>query len=234
MENTQRPENGFMNLGINILIPVLVLNKLSTKLGPLNALLLALAFPLCYGAWDFAQKKKLNFFAAFGILNTLVTGGLAVLMMGGIWFSVKEAFFPFLIGIFVFFSASTTKPFIKTFFLNPALFNIPLIEGNLKATAKETEFDHHVRLSTKFLAASFFLSALLNFILAQTIFTEIDPAIPEIQRSVLLNEQIADMTWKSAIVIMVPSMIVLSLILWHLMSGIQKLTGLKLEEILKN
>jgi hypothetical protein len=49
----------------------------------------------------------------------------------------------------------------------------------------------------------------------------------------MLNEQIAQMTWKSYFIIAIPGLIVTSLILFYLIRGIKKLTSLDFQEVLK-
>jgi len=229
----QKQENAFLNLLFNIVIPVLILNKASAKIGAFNALLIALAFPLCFGLWDLYRKRKWNAFAILGFTNVLVTGSLAVAGLGGLWFSLKEAFFPLLIGIFVWISSTRATPFVKTFLLNAHTMHLDLITEKLKTNQKEGEFLKHLQFSTKLLACSFFLSAALNFFLAQRIFLPLDSSMDAETKSQLLNQQIAEMTTWSSLVIVVPSIIFLMGILWHLLKGIRELTGLKTEEILK-
>ena len=234
MSEKNKNENGFASLIFNILLPVLILHKLSIYLGPLPALILALSFPLGFGIWDFYRKKKLNPLSALGFVNVSVTGSLAVLGLGGIWFSIKEAVFPGLIGLFVLFSAFSQKPFIQSVFLNPQLIDLDAIQNKLSELQKDLEFKRHLRLSTIFLSLSFFISAALNFFLSLRIFKELDPNLDANARALQLNSQIAEMTQWSFVVIMLPSLICLSLILWHLIQGIRNLTGLKTDQILKS
>jgi hypothetical protein len=228
-----KQEHGFLNLIFNILIPVLILNKGSAKLGSSYALLIALAFPLGFGLFDLYRKRKWNPFSILGFTNVLVTGSLAVMGLGGIWFSIKEAFFPFLVGLFVWLSARKENPFVKTFILNANTMNVELIEEKLRQNQKESEFTRHLKSSTRMLACSFFLSAALNFFLAQRIFLPLDGNLDSEARSVALNHQIAEMTSWSAMVIVLPSMAFLIGILWYLLKGIRELTGMKTDEILK-
>lgn len=232
-KNEHSAKHGLLNVLFNVIIPVLILNKGSTKLGAGLALGIALAFPLSYGLYDLISKKKWNPLSLLGFLNVSVTGTLALLGLGGIWFSIKEAFFPFLIGAFVWWSAGRKNPLIKTFLLNPQTMQVDRIEQALKEKNKEPEFDLHIRQSTRFLSFSFFLSAVLNFALAQVIFTPLDVSMTHGEKSLLLNQQIAQMTTWSAVIIVIPSTIFLIFILWHLLKGIRDLTGLQNEEILK-
>lgn len=231
-------ENAVLSLLFNIALPVFLLNKLTDPLkdrigehGPTVALILALAFPLGYGLHDYLINKKKNAISLLGFLNILFTGGLALLQLKGIWFAVKEAAFPLLIGIFVYFSIYGKKPFIELFIYNPNLLKINLIEEKLAERQQSENFKKHLRLSTIFLAGSFLLSAILNFVLAIRIFVPIDESLSKSEYASILNQQIAEMTWLSWFVIMIPSMLCLFAILWHLFSGIQKMTGLKLPEI---
>lgn len=226
-------ENGLLNIIFNIVLPVLILNKLSKFIGPFWALILALAFPLGYGAYDLIKRKKFNAFSALGLLNVLLTGGLALLGLNGFWFAVKEAAFPALVGLFVVGSAFTKKPFIETLFLNPALMKVDLLEERLKENGKQKEFHDHMKKATIWLSLSFVFSAICNFVLARQIFTEIDPTLTADVQSTVLNEQIAKMTTWSMAIIMVPSMIFLLGIFWYLMRGIKQHSGLSTEELLK-
>ena len=77
MTDTAKPNpnpNPLVELLISLIIPSLILMKLSDPedLGVINALLLALAFPLFWGARYFIARRKLNF------LNQRGQGGMAL------------------------------------------------------------------------------------------------------------------------------------------------------------
>lgn len=227
-------ENGLLNLVFNIVLPVLILNRLSKFIGPLNALILALAFPLGYGAYDLIKRRKTNAFSILGLLNVLLTGGLAVLGLNGFWFAVKEAAFPSLVGLFVLGSAFTKRPFIETLFLNPSVMRVDLLEQRLQEHGKQQEFHLHMRNATIWLSLSFAFSAILNFALARRIFINIDPTMSSEAQSMALNDQIAQMTTWSMAIIMVPSMIFLLGVFWYLMRGIKKHAGLSMDELVND
>ncbi len=87
-----KQENLWLNLVFNIVAPVLVLSKLSGAhaLGPKGGLVVALAFPLGYGGWDFAKRRKANFISVLGFTSVLLSGGLGLLKADGFWFAVKR------------------------------------------------------------------------------------------------------------------------------------------------
>lgn len=203
-------------------------------MGPLPALLLALSFPLAYGVYDLWKKKKINYFALLGLINVSVTGSFALLHLDGHWFMVKEAFFPALIGLFVLFSSYTEKPFVETLLLNPQIMNIELIHDQLEKAGQWDAFEKHTKVCTQLLALSFGFSSILNYVLAYRIFTPINADLDETSRSVILNEQIGQMTGWATAIIMIPSTLFLIGILWYLIKGIQKTTGLHYTDFLKN
>ena len=230
----QKHENGLKNILINVIIPILILNKLSSRIGPKPALLLAISLPLVYGLTDLIRKKKTNYFSILGLINISVTGSLAILRLDGMWFAVKEAAFPILIGIFVVISSWTENPFIKSLLLNPQLMHLDVIHNKLEERGEWLAFNQHLRVATRFLALTFIISAMVNFMLALQIFIPIDVALDESAHAIILNEQIAKMTMWAAAVIILPSMLMLSGILWYLLKGIRQTTGLLTDQILKS
>ena len=101
-ENTKNTkQNPFIDLIVSIVIPTVILMKLSgeSNLGPMGALLLALAFPLLWGLYELVINKKKNFVAILGIISVLLTGGIGVLELDNKWLAIKEAAIPAAIGI---------------------------------------------------------------------------------------------------------------------------------------
>lgn len=231
-EKAPAKENGFLNLIFNIVLPVFILNKISKYIGAPYALVLALAFPLSYGAYDLIKRKKANAFSALGLLNVAFTGGLALLGLNGFWFAVKEAAFPALVGFFVLGSAFTRRPFIETLFLNPSIMKVNLLELRLQENGKQKEFHEHLRKATQWLSLSFAFSAVCNFVLARRIFVNIDASLSKEAQSLILNDQIAQMTTWSIGVIMVPSILFLMIIFWYLMRGVKSYSGLSTTDLI--
>ena len=76
----KKTENFFVNLACNLALPIVVLKQLSSedRLGPVLALVVALAFPTGYFIYDFVQRKNYNIISIFGFLNILLTGGIGL------------------------------------------------------------------------------------------------------------------------------------------------------------
>ena len=127
MSSTPRkPENLFLNLIFNIALPSLVLSKLSTpeRMGPVAGLVVALAFPLGYGVWDYAKRRHANFISIIGLASVLLTGGLGLLHISVFWFAVKEGVVPAIIGLAVLFSLKTKTPLVRALLYNEQVIDV--------------------------------------------------------------------------------------------------------------
>lgn len=233
MKSSPQPENPFLNIAFNILIPVMVLNKGTHWIGPRWSLLAALSFPLVYGIQDYARRRHKNYVSLLGVVNILLTGGLALVSLQGIWFAVKEASLPMLLGVLVLGSAWTSNPAARMMFFNPQVLNIALIEERLTSQNRQSDFERLLKRTTLWLSVSFFLSAAMNFFLAITIFTDIDSALGENQREQILNEQIARMTWMGFAVIALPLMIFSGILVYAFLHRTSKLVEVPLNDLMK-
>ncbi|WP_438481528.1 VC0807 family protein [Oleiharenicola lentus] len=225
MSSVPKRENLWLNIGCNVVLPGLILSRLSTRLGSKEALILALAFPLGYGIYDLIKRRNFNFLSALGFASTLATGGLGLLKLSPLWFAIKEAVVPTIIGLTVIISQWTKKPLVRSLLLNEQVVDVPRVEAALVARNAQVAFNGLMRTSSALLAFSFAVSAVLNFVLARYLITAM-PDTPE------FNEQLGRMTWMSWPVIVVPSMAMMMFALWKLLKGIEGLTGLTLEHIM--
>jgi hypothetical protein len=230
----QKQPNSFTHILFNILIPVIILNKgHKYGLSAQASLLIALSFPLFFSIKSLVQSKKVDFISLLGLLNVLISGVFTLLILEGVWFAIKEAAFPLLIGAFVLGSSFTKTPFFKTLFLNPTTFNVEAVDSRLDSDEKKKNFEKLMQHLTQLLSISFLLSAILNFVLAVYIFTPLAQELTETQKQEVLNEQLSQMTLYSLGVILIPSMIFLGSLIFYAFKKINKLTGLTTEELLK-
>jgi hypothetical protein len=210
-------ENLLLNLACTVAAPALILSKLSGQLGSRNALCVALAFPLAYGLYDAARRRQFNFLAALGFTSTLATGGLGLMKLDPFWLAVKEAAVP----------QWTKRPLVRTLLFNDQVIDVPRVDAVVAGRGQQDAFDQLLRSSSWLLAGSFALSAVLNYVLARMLVTAL-PETPE------FNVQLGRMTWMSYLVISLPMLVITFYALWRLFKGIQALTGLTLEEILRS
>ena len=230
-----KKENPIYNLGFNIILPVIVLNKgqifFSSAEAPIYVLIIALSFPFLYGLKDFIIAKKINFISLIGLIGIALTGGLALLQLEGIYFAVKEAAIPLALAFVAVGSIFFKKPLASLFIFKSALFDIKKIKEKLQENKKEKHFEKLMNFSTLGISVSFVLSAILNFIIAVFVFKDIDPAMDEELKRQVINEQIADMTWMGYVFIALPLTLITGFLLWWILKQLKTLTGLSLEEL---
>ncbi len=221
-----RRENLLVNLVFNLAIPTLVLSKLSSpdRLGPALALIVALASPLGYGLYDFVRRRKVNLISGIGFISVLLTGGLGLLKVDGLWFAVKEAAVPLVIATFVLASMKTKRPLVRSLIYNEQVIDVARVHACLEERQAVPAFERLLQRASYGLAASFLLSAALNFGLARYLLKS--PSGTE-----AFNAELAKMNALSLPLIAVPSTLVTVAVVWWLVSRIEKLTDLKLEEI---
>lgn len=226
---TQKPEKKeslALNLLLNIIIPTLILMKLSGEayLGPKLAIVVALAFPIGYGLYDFQRAKKINFFSALGVISVILTGGISLLELDPKYIAIKEATIPGLIGVATLISTYTRYPLVRVFLYNDKVLDTDHIAARLHERNTLEAFDKTLIVASYMVAASFFLSAFLNYVLAKWVVVS-QPGTEAFAK------ELGKMTAYSYVVIVIPSLAVWVATLMYLFKKIKSLTGMKLEEI---
>lgn len=222
---SKKPQESMLaSLLFNLVIPIGILSKLSgeDRLGPMWALIVAIAFPVVYTAVDFAKRREYSMISILGFINVLLTGGLGLMKVEGIWFAVKEAAVPAFIGLAVFSSLRKEQPLTYALLFNDKLFDVGKIKELIHAGNHEPEFKNIMRNATLLLSCSFFLSSILNFILGITV-------IQSPTGTPAFNEELAKMQMLSFPVIVLPSMVFMYYALYRLYKGLNRLTGLTFE-----
>jgi intracellular septation protein A len=235
-EKKTAQEHPLANILINVIIPVLILSYLSKDpdlqaklgkiakpwhIGPLKAMILALFLPLGYGVWHFVKTRKGNFFSALGLISVLLSGGLTLYLWNangtvkpnaGILFGLKEGLIPLV------------------FLYNDTIFDIPKIERRIAEISAEREYQNLLLGATKLFAASFFISAVMNLVLAQWFFRGFDSTAIDALET--YNAIVARLTGWGFAVIGVPILIFLFFTLKRLLKGLGALTGMKDDDLM--
>ena len=221
-----RRENPLVSLLFNIVIPVVILMRFSSDewLGPVNGLLVALAFPLAYGIFDYSQRRTLNFLPIVGVVGILLTGGIGLLKLDPKWIAVKEGAIPLFIGIAVIGSLKTRFSLVSVLLnkvIDSEAVNVALDERGTQAPYKR-----RLVHATFIVAASFFLSSVSNFLLARLV-------VVSPPGTTAFNEELGKMTALSFPVISVPAIIILTIAILYTVVGIRNLTGMDMERIFR-
>lgn len=222
----ENKENLFASLIFNVALPILILSKLSAPLGPMKALLLALAFPFFYAIYDFYKRRQANPISILGFVSTLIKGLFALYQVDGFWFALQEAAIPCFLGIFTILSAWFRKPLVHYFLYNENIFNISLLEAKLNENNSTQKFNTLIWQITMIFGFAFFLGGIINYFLAIHII--VSPA-----GTAQFNSELAKMTFLAYVVVVLPKMVISMFGIWWFIYKLKKFTGLKVNEILK-
>jgi len=243
-------ENPLISICFNIFIPVLILkngdNWIHEILHLLDiadlpvqfldainlssmAFLIALIFPVAYFIYDFFKRKNVNVISILGFINVLLTGGIGIFGerfgLSKNWFIVKEGALPSLIGLGLIILRKLRKNSFNKILLNDIIFDNHKINSSIKYE-EQNEFETIVHRAGSHFIVGLFMSSFIQFILASLIVTS-NPG------ESLFNEQVATMTWVSFLAVFVITMSIVGKGYLGLISGIEKITGLKKEDFLK-
>src|SRR5690606_2427313 len=193
-----------IDLAISILLPSFILMKLSgeERLGADGALLLALAFPLGWGAFELIRYRKFNFIALLGLISVALTGGIGLLKLDTQWLAVKEAAIPGLIGIAVLVSTRTRYTLVRTLLFNKSVLYVDKIHHLLVHGGRGEHFWTGLMLCTYCLSGTFLFAALMNYVLSKWI-------VVSTAGTEAFNYELWGMTLLSYPMIAIPSMIML-------------------------
>ncbi len=89
------------------------------------------------------------------------------------------------------------------------------------------EFEKIVKRAGYYFTSGFFISCIIQFILASLIVVS-NPGEPS------FNEEVSTMTWVSYLAVLIPTILIVGKGYWGLILGIEKITGLKKEEFLRS
>jgi len=190
---------------------------------------IALLFPVAYFIYDFFKRKNVNVISILGFINVLLTGGIGIFGerfgLSKNWFIIKEGALPSFIGLGLIILRRLRKNLFNKILLNDIIFDNHKINSAIKYE-EQNEFETIVHRAGSHFIVGLFMSSFIQFILASLIVTS-NPG------ESLFNEQVATMTWVSFLAVFVITMSIVGKGYLGLISGIEKITGLKKEDFLK-
>ena len=239
-------ENPFANIIINVLAPVLILSYLSKEgeelyhIGPMWAMFVALAIPIAYGLWHYIKYRKMNVFSLVGLFSVVLTGAITIYLWSGgpsvrenaaLLFGIKEAVQPLVLGSLLLITHRMSKPLFNVIVYNDTIFDLSGIDAAIAEKGLKAAHQKLLWKATLFFFGSFLISSVLNLGLAFYFLGDLDPLSADWRE--LYNNDVAKITGWGFVVIGVPIIVVGGCILWYLITGLKRLTGLETEMILQ-
>jgi len=239
-----KQESSLLDIVVNVIAPVMILSFMSKEegefwhLGPVIAMSIALILPLAFGIWHFIQHKKLNLFSCIGLFAILLTGLITIYLYYdessrqhvGIIFGIKEAVQPLVIGSLFVITHKMKAPLLNTFLYNDGIFDVKRIERAVKTNENEPDYKALLWKCSLIMFGSFCVSAVANLALSLYFFRDLSPVVENWK--VEYNEIVGKITGWGFLVIGAPFFFVMAYILYFMLSGLKKITGLNSEEIL--
>lgn len=225
MQNTvrraQNPKRIFLDLIFSILIPSFLLTRGDQfiPVDPVTLFFIALAFPTGYGLYDLFIKKYVNIISILGFVNTLLSGVVVIFEASKFFIVVKEAGFPLLIGVALLYYNKSVAEFIRV--VTDDMFDKARI---LTKISSKTLDEWYKKIALQF-TYPFFLSAFLNLVITYIIIQS--PTGTE-----AFNEEMGRLIFWGFLGIAIPTTIATMVILILGVLKLQKLTGLKFEELM--
>ena len=251
MKKNKQKENPILSLFCNILIPVIILkngnkwiNKIliqyhgeesfyeNSMIVDISSIVffIALICPVIYFFYDLLNRKNINLISILGFINILLTGGIGIFGakfgLSKNWFIFKEGMLPIIIALVLIIMSKYRQSSFNNILLNEVLFDNDKIRISIKEDM-QYEFEYIVRKAGYYLIGGFFISSIIQFILAYLIVVS-NPGESS------FSKEVSTMTWVSYIAVLLPTMLIVGKGYLGLISDIEKITGLKKEEFLKS
>lgn len=218
--------NLWWNLIFNAILPALLLSYGSRPrwLGPVWGLVTALIFPIGYGIWDLVRSRSVNLISILGFTSVLLTGGLGLMKLGGIWFAIKEATLPAILALALPWSLRTRQPLVRTLLYNDQVLNTTRIDTALAERGNATGLDRLLGKASWMLAGAMLVGGITNFALAWWL-------LPAHGGTPEFNRQLGKLQFWSWPGTMLPTGAMTFYALFRLLHGLEDLTGLSSDDL---
>ncbi len=146
-----------LSLLLNIIAPTVIMMRFASedKLGPVTALLVALAFPFVYGVYGMIRERKIGWMPIVGLVSILISGGVGLLKLPAEWIAVKEATIPLILALAIIVSSWIGKPLARIFL--DQILDKERVYKALRERGAFEEYERRTTIATWLLASAFFI-----------------------------------------------------------------------------
>ncbi len=211
---------------VGFLIPTVVLMVLSdeSRLGPFLAMVVALALPVGLEVYAFTTGRKASLLSLFAIIGILSIGAISLLGLGEQWLGVRRAGIYVIAAVVLLVVTRFRRDLLKTGL--EKVLDMAVVESAAKTKAVEARL-------VKLTAAAAYLSAGLLLLIGAWSYILTLLLISAPTGSSDFNAEYAQLRVLSLPYVTLPFLVGLTALLLWLLSGIEKLTGLSSDQLLK-
>lgn len=217
-------ESPLVQIGVNFVLPAIILTRFSSSLGAGKAMLLALAFPVAFELYSMRKRRKSNMLSLLAIGGILVTGLISLLGLSENWLALRRSVPYVAIAL-----AIVAVLHIKRSLIFTALNQLIDMDKVTAAAGKNKtlpKLERHITRAVYSLAVLFVLVAVASYVLTLVVITApTDTAA--------FNSEYVRLRVITIPAVMLPLLVGCAGVLLYLLSKIEKLTGIESTTLFK-
>lgn len=213
-------------LVVGFVIPTIILLLLSSesRLGPLWAMVLALAFPLALELYSLRIKRKPSLMSLFAIGGILVIGAISLLGLSEEWLALRRSIFYVAAALGLIIALHFKRDFVDRALAK--VINMDVVHAAARTKRVEKQLARHINKTSYIFAAFLLVIGIISYIVT-IVFITAPTGSSE------FNAQYAELRLLSLLFVTLPFLVGMTGFLMYLVNGIEKLTEIKTEELLK-
>ncbi len=215
-----------LQLFVNFIIPIFILTRFSaeSELGATKAFLLALAFPVGFEIYSIWRRRKVSMVSLAVIGGLLVTGAIGLFNLDENWLAIRRSVPYVFIVVVILVGQLIKRPVVNALLKRIFDMNVVSEAAREKGTLKKVE--QTATNAAYALCGIFAAIAVASYILTHII-------IQSPTGSDAFNQEYAHLRLVSLPAIALPLMVGIVVVISYLLLRIEKLTGLKSDDIMK-
>ena len=213
-------------LVVGFVIPTIVLLFLSgeSRLGPLWAMVLALAFPLTLELYSLRIKRKPSLMSLFAIIGILVIGAISLLGLSEDWLALRRSIVYLAAALGLIIALHFKRDFVDRALAK--VINMDMVHAAARKKGVEKQLARHINKTSYVFAAFLLVIGAISYIVTIVFITATTGSSE-------FNAQYAELRILSLLYVTLLFFVGMTALLMYLVAGIEKLTGIKTEELLK-
>lgn len=213
-------------LVVGFVIPTIILLFFSSesRLGPLWGMVLALAFPLSLELYSLSIRRKPSLMSLFAIGGILIIGAISLLGLSKDWLALRRSIIYVATALGLILALHFKRGFVDRALAQ--VINMDSVHAAAHKKGVEQHLSSHIN-KTSYAFAAFLLAIGVVSYIVTIIFITAPTGSSE------FNAQYAELRILSLVLVTLPFLVGTTALLMYLANGIEKLTGIKTEDLLK-
>lgn len=206
-----------LDIVMGTVIPILILNNLTGRVGGPTAYVIAALVPVAWVFFDlFFLTRKFNFITSYVGLSAVINGIVAFWFVDGVLYAIKDNLSLLVTTLLFAASLFISRPIFRFFFAQAVNPDTPAKEASLAELMAQSSVARNLRLGTIIVVVQNLLAAALNFYLNLQIVTASFG-------TEAFNQQVAQVNGLTRIILPIPGFIAFGLGIWLVYRAVYRL-----------